>query len=101
MLPYSGNISSITKKRLDRCIGKRLKFSKFKIIFQTGRRLNNRFRFKDRVSEALQYNFVYKFKYRGCTAPYYSKTYRDMKVHNNRVYFLEQVIESKVCYLAE
>ena len=35
-LPYFGNISSITKKRLNRCIGKRLRFCKLKIIFQTG-----------------------------------------------------------------
>ena len=41
MLPYLGNISSITKKRLNRCIGKRLKLSKLKIIFQTGNRLKS------------------------------------------------------------
>ena len=39
VLPYLGNISSITKKRLNRCISKRLKFCKLQIIFQTG---NNR-----------------------------------------------------------
>ena len=33
VLPYLGNISSITKKRLNRCISKRLKFCKLKIIF--------------------------------------------------------------------
>ena len=62
VLPYLGNISSITKKRLNRCISKRLKFCKLKIIFQTGNRLKNYFRFKDRVPEILQSNFVYKFK---------------------------------------
>ena len=72
MLPFLGNISSITKKRLNRCISKRLKFCKLKIIFQTGNRLKNYFRFKDRVPEILQSNFVYKFK---C-----GKTYRHMKV---------------------
>ena len=80
MLPYLGNISSITKKRQNRCIGKRLKFCKLKIIFQTGNRLKNYFRFKDRVPETLQSNFDYKFKCRSCTASYYSKTYRHMKV---------------------
>ena len=80
MLPYLGNISSITKKILNRCISKRLKFCKLKIIFQTGNRLKNYFRFKDRVPETLQSNFVYKFKCRSCTASYYSKTYRHMKV---------------------
>ena len=34
VLPYLGNISSITKKRLNRCISKRLKFCKLKIIFK-------------------------------------------------------------------
>ena len=36
VLPYLGNISSITEKRLNRCISKRFKFCKFQIIFQTG-----------------------------------------------------------------
>ena len=53
VLPYLGNISGITKKRLNRCIGKRLKFYKLKIIFQKGNRLKNYFRFKDRVPETL------------------------------------------------
>ena len=80
MLPYLGNVSSITKKRLNRCISKRLKFFKLKIIFQTGNRLKNYFRFKDRVPETLQSNFVYKFKCGSCTASYYGKTYIHMKV---------------------
>ena len=67
VLPYIGNISSITKKRLNKCIGKRLKFCKLKTIFQAGNRLRNYFRFKDRVPETLQSNFVYKFKRRSCT----------------------------------
>ena len=79
-LPFLGNISSITKKRLNRCIGKRLKFCSLKIIFQTGNRLMNYFRFKDCVPETLQSNFVYKFKCGSCTASYYGKTYRRMKV---------------------
>ena len=77
---FLGNISSITKKRLNRCISKRLKFCKLQIIFQTGNRLKNYFRFKDRVPETLQSNFVYKFKCGSCTASYYGKTYRHMKV---------------------
>ena len=80
VLPYLGNISSITKKRLNRCISKRLKFCKLQIVFQTSNRLKNYFRFKDRVPETLQSNFVYKFKCGSCTASYYGKTYRHMKV---------------------
>ena len=80
VLPYLGNISSITKKRLNKCISKRLKFCKLQIIFQTGNRLKNYFRFKDCVPETLQSNFVYKFKCRSCTASYYGKTYRYIKV---------------------
>ena len=78
VLPYLGDISSITKKRLNRCISKRLTFCK--LIFQTGNRLKNYFRFKDRVPENLQSNFVYKFKCGSYTASYYGKTYRHMKV---------------------
>ena len=80
VLPSLGNISSITKKRLNRCISKRLKFCRLKIIFQTGNRLKNYSRFKDRVPETLQSNFVYKFKCGSCKASYYGKTYRHMKV---------------------
>ena len=80
-LPYLGDIYSITKKkRLNRCNGKRLKFCKLKIIFQTGNRLKKYFRVKDHVPETLQFNFIYKFKCGSCTASYYNKTYRHMKV---------------------
>ena len=57
VLQYLGNISSITKKRLSRCISKRLKFCKLKIIFQTGNRLKNYFIFKGLVPETLQSTF--------------------------------------------
>ena len=77
---YLGNICSITKKRLKRCISKRLNFCKLKIIFETGNRLKNYFRFKDLVPETLQSNFIYKFKCGSCIASYYSKIYRHMKV---------------------
>ena len=40
----------------------------------------NYFRFKDCVPETLQSNFVYKFKSASCTASYYGKNYRHMKV---------------------
>ena len=56
-----------------------MKFYKLKIIFQTGNRLKNYFRFKDRVPETLQSNFVYKFKW-GAAFFYYGKTYRYMNV---------------------
>ena len=62
VLPYLGIISSITKKRLNRCVGKRLKFCILKISCQTGNKLKNYFRFKDRVPETLQSSFVDKFK---------------------------------------
>ena len=85
VLPYLGNISSITKKRLNRCISKRLKFCKLQIIFQTGNRLKNYFRFKDRVPETLQSNFVYRFKCGSCTDSYYGQTYRHMKVRVSKL----------------
>ena len=80
VLPHLGNISSITKKRLNKCISKRVKFCKLKIVFQTDNRLKNYLRFKDCAPETLQSNFVYKLKCGTCTASYYGKTYRHMKV---------------------
>ena len=62
VLPYLGNVSSIIKKRLNRFISKRLKFCTLKMIFQTGNRLHNYFRFKDCIPETLQSNFFCKFK---------------------------------------
>ena len=46
VFPYLGNVSSITKKILSRCISKRLKFCKLKIIFQSVNILKIYFRFK-------------------------------------------------------
>ena len=71
VLTYLGNISSITKKRLNRCISTHLKFCIFKIIFLTGNRLKNYFTFKDYVPETLQSNFVYKFECRSRTASHH------------------------------
>ena len=79
LLPYLRNNSSITKKRLNRCISKHLKFCKLKIIFQTSNRLKNYCRLKDRVPETLQSNFVCKSKCGSCTSSYYGKTYRHLK----------------------
>ena len=80
LLPPFQNYFQYHQKRLNRCIGKRLEFCKLNTIFQKGNRLANYFRFKDRVSETLQSNFVYKCKCGSCTASYYGKTYRHMKV---------------------
>ena len=74
-----GNIFSIAKKRLNRCIGKRSEFCKFKIIFQTGNRLKNYFRFKDCVPETLQSSFIYTFKGGSCKAFHYGKSNIYMK----------------------
>ena len=76
VLLFLGNISSITKKRLNRCISKRLKFCKLNILFHRGNRLKSYLRFKDHVPETLQSNFVYKVKCGSCTAWYYHKAYR-------------------------
>ena len=72
-LPYLRSISSITKQRLNRCICKHLKLCKFQIIFETGIRLKNYFRFKDYVPETLLFNFAHKFKCGSCRASYYDK----------------------------
>ena len=103
VLLYLRNITSITKKRLNRCISKHLKFCKLKIIFQTGNRLENYFRFKDCVPKDLQSNFAYKSKCGSCTASYYGKTYRHIKFgfQNIGVSLLEQVNEPNVRYLRQ
>ena len=79
-LSYLGNISSITKKRLNRRSDEQLKFCKLTILFQTGSRLKIYFRLKDCVPETLQSDFVSKLNCRNYTASYYRKTYWHMKV---------------------
>ena len=51
VLPCMGNISNITKKRLNTRISKRLKNCKLKINFKKDNRLKNYFRFKDHVDD--------------------------------------------------
>ena len=61
-------------------MNKHMKFCKLRVIFQTNNRLRNYFCFKDSVHETLRSNLVYKFSCRSCTASYYGKTCRHMKV---------------------
>ena len=100
MLPYLGNISSITKKRLNRCIGKRLKLSKLKIVFQTRNRLKSYFRFKDRVPETLQSTLPINVSVETAQLPATVKRTDILRfgLQNIRVILLEQVNESKVRY---
>ena len=51
----------------------------FKPVYYKGY-ANGVFRFKYCVPETLQSNFVHKLKCGSCTASYYGKTYRNMKV---------------------
>ena len=94
VLPCLGSISSITKTRLTRCIGKRLKFCKLKFVFQTSNKLKNYIRFNDRVSETLQSNFL-------CSKlPITVKPtdIRSFGFQNTRVFLPEQVSVSEVLY---
>ena len=51
----------------------------FKPVYYKGY-ANGVFRFKYCVPETLQSNFVHKLKCGSCSASYYGKTYRNMKV---------------------
>ena len=97
-LPYLRSISSITKQRLNRCICKHLKLCKLQIIFETGIRLKNYFRFKDYVPETLLFNFAHKFKCGSCRASYYHKITNIWRFRfpNTIVCLLEQVKEAKI-----
>ncbi|XP_057296240.1 uncharacterized protein LOC130625194 [Hydractinia symbiolongicarpus] len=80
ILPYLGNISLKLRTHLFKTFDKHLPCCKLRVIFKSGCRIGNFFRFKDRVSKALRSKVVYKYQCDGCNAIYYGKTMRHLKV---------------------
>ncbi|XP_057302826.1 uncharacterized protein LOC130636989 [Hydractinia symbiolongicarpus] len=80
ILPYLGNISLKLRTHLVKTFDKHLPCCKLRVIFKSGCRIGNFFRFKDRVSKALRSKVVYKYQCDGCNAIYYGKTMRHLKV---------------------
>ena len=99
-LLYLGNISSITKTRLTRCISNRLKFCKLRFICQASNRLKDYFRSKVCFPETMKSNIIYRFNDRSCTGFYHGKPTDIWRFgfQNTRVCLPKQVSKWKVLF---
>ena len=79
-LPYMGVVSLKLRKRLLSTLSSSLPYCKLRVIFKSGLRLSNIFRYKDVVPKALRSNVVYSFKCDGCNSVYYGQTTRHLNV---------------------
>ena len=60
VLPYLGKLSLQMVKRLQRTLAKHLSNCNLRVIFKVQRRLQQCFRFKDKIPEALRSYIVYQ-----------------------------------------
>ena len=80
ILPFLGPVSLEIRKRLSGVFKEKLPYCNLRFIFCSNVRLQNLFKFKDRIPKCLQSGLVYKFKCSSCNATYYGKTKRHFKV---------------------
>ena len=79
--PYLGSRSVHLKKKLIKFLGNIYPHMEFRFIFQSVKRIENFFPFKDRIPSNLRSSVVYKFTCSSCKAAYYGKTSRHFIVH--------------------
>ena len=78
-LPYLGKLSLEIRNRLRRLINTHCK-CKLTIVFKSGRRLKNMFKFKDVMPMSLHSFILYKYTCRTCNCSYIGKTDRHSHV---------------------
>ena len=78
VLPYLGMSFFRLKTRLQKVSKSNISFCKIKIIFKSSVRLNNFFRFKDKM--CLRSDIAYEFACGRCNATYYGETCRHFNV---------------------
>ena len=76
LLPYLGVHSIHLKKKLNKFLGKIYPHIDLQFIFQSAKRIENFFPFKDRAPSHVRSSIVYKFTCSSCKATYYGKTSR-------------------------
>ena len=76
LLPYLGVHSIRLKRKLNKFLGKIYPHIDFQFIFQSAKRIENFFPFKDRAPKHARSSIVYKFTCSSCKATYYGKTSR-------------------------
>ena len=79
-LPFLGNVSNIIRKNLKKLFQDCYPNAKLKIVFKSGMKIGNMFKFKDTIPSHIRSLLVYQFKCSGCNATYIGKTKRHHKV---------------------
>ena len=79
-LPFLGNQSNIVKKKLRKLFSDYYPGAQLKIVFKTGIKIGNMFKFKDTVPSYIRSLVIYKFKCSGCNATYIGKTKRHHEI---------------------
>ena len=74
-LPFFGKRSLPLRSRLVNNVDKTIRFCSLKVVFQSQRKLNTLFRFKDTVDKKIRSFLVYKYSCCNCNPTYYSKTF--------------------------
>ena len=80
LLPFLGNQSNIVKKKLSQLFSDFCPKSKLKIVFKSGIKIWDFFKFKDSIPSHIRSLVVYKFSCSSCNATYIGKTERHHKV---------------------
>ena len=76
VLPYLGKLSLEIRNRLRKYVNKYTSNCSLMVIFNSGRRLRNIFKFKDTLPDALQSFVVYRYSCGTCNSSYIGKTDR-------------------------
>ena len=80
LLPFLGNQSNVVKKKLCQLFSEFCPNSKLKIVFKSGIKIGDFFKFKDSIPSNIRSLVVYKFSCSSCNATYIGKTERHHKV---------------------
>ena len=79
-LPYLGELSKTTRKRIESAIRQNIPSCKIRITFTTLRRIANFFNFKDIINKGLQSHVVYKLQCDDCNIIYYGFAARHLQI---------------------
>ena len=77
---YLGQYSLMVKTRLCKFLGNAYPLVDFRVVFQSAKRIENLFSFKDHIPTNIYSSVVYKFTCSSCQATYYGKTSRHFVV---------------------
>ena len=81
-MPYLGQISLQLRRKISRLLRKAYPCVDFRVVFRSGRRIENFFPFKDRIPKNVCSHVVYKYSCSGCQACYIGKTSRHLLIRS-------------------